>query len=124
MEYLAQWQTKKDEALASVQSEPTATAGTTTVVQSEPSTWLYLLLIVAAIFVAVGLFALHKGLQAIVAVTTKTQQTNLWLMKQQGTDPEGVEKDFEDIIEGEVQKRTDAKIKDFKKSVNKKLKGL
>ena len=45
-------------------------------------------------------------------------------MKQQGTNPEGVEKDFEDIIEGEVQKRTDAKIKDFKKSVSKKLKGL
>ena len=122
--YLAQYQTKKDEAAAQVQAAPTATAGPTTVVQSEPSTWLYLLLIVAAIFVAVGLFALHKGLQAIVAVTTKTQQTNLWLMKQQGTDPEGVEKDFEDIIEGEVQKRTDAKIKDFKKSVNKKLKEL
>lgn len=124
VEYLAQWQTKKDEALASVQTAPTTTAGTTTVVQSEPSTWLYLLLIVTVIFVAVGLFALHKGLQAIVAVTTKTQQTNLWLMKQQGTDPEGVEKDFEDVIESEVQKRTDAKIKDFKKSVSKKLKGL
>ena len=122
--YLAQYQTKKDEAAAAVQSAPTTTAGPTTVVQSEPSTWIYLLLVVTIIFVALGLFALHKGLQTIVSVTAKTQKTNLWLMKQQGTDPESVEKDFEETIETEVKKRVDGKIKEFKKSVNKRLKDI
>ena len=124
VEYLAQWQTKKDEALASVQSEPVATGGTTTVVQSEPSTWLYLLLAVALIMSLVGLYALHKGLQAIVKITTRGQSTNLYLMKKLNMDQDSVEQEFDEMIEGEVQKRTDAKIKDFKKSVNKKLKGL
>ena len=122
--YLAQYQTKKDEAAAAVQSAPTTTAGPTTVVQSEPSAWIYLLLVVTIIFVALGLFALHKGLQTIVSVTAKTQKTNLWLMKQQGTDPESVEKDFEETIETEVKKRVDGKIKEFKKSVNKRLKDI
>ena len=125
VEYLAQWQTKKDEAAAaaSVPAAPAA-GGTVVVAQSEPSTWLYILLIVAAIMSLVGLYALHIGLKAIVKITTRGQSTNLYLMKKLDMDQENVDKEFDDMIEGEVDKRTKAKIKDFKKSVNKKLKGL
>ena len=126
VEYLAQWQTKKDEALAAQAEQQAAPAagGTVVVAQSEPSTWLYLLLAVALIMSLVGLYALHKGLQAIVKITTRGQSTNLYLMKKLNMDQENVEQEFDEMIEGEVQKRTDRKIKDFKKSVNKKLKGL
>ena len=126
VEYLAQWQTKKDEALAAqnAPAAPAAGGGTVVVAQSEPSTWIYLILIVALIMSLVGLYALHKGLQAIVKITTRGQSTNLYLMKKLNMDQESVEQEFDEMIEGEVQKRTDRKIKDFKKSVNKKLKGL
>ena len=72
----------------------------------------------------VGLYALHKGLQAIVKITTRGQSTNLYLMKKLNMDQDNVEQEFDEMIEGEVQKRTDRKIKHFKKSVNKRLKGL
>ncbi len=125
VEYLAQYKPKKEEALAAQNATTAPVAGgTTTVVQSEPSTWLYLLLAVALIMSLVGLYALHKGLQAIVKITTRGQSTNLYLMKKLNMDQDSVEQEFDEMIEGEVQKRTDAKIKDFKKSVNKKLKGL
>ena len=125
VEYLAQWQTKKDEALAAQNTQAAPTSGGPVVVaQSEPSTWIYILLIVAAIMSLVGLYALHIGLKAIVTITTRGQSTNLYLMKKLDMDQENVDKEFDDMIEGEVDKRTKAKIKDFKKSVNKKLKGL
>ena len=126
VEYLAQWQTKKDEALAAqnAPADPVVGGGTVVVAQSEPSTWLYLLLAVALIMSLVGLYALHKGLQAIVKITTRGQSTNLYLMKKLNMDQDSVEQEFDDMIEGEVQKRTDRKIKHFKKSVNKRLKGL
>lgn len=126
VEYLAQWQTKKDEAAAAASAPPAPVAGGSTVVvaQSEPSSWLYLLLAVALIISLVGLYALHKGLQAIVKITTRGQSTNLYLMKKLNMDQDNVEQEFDEMIEGEVQKRTDRKIKHFKKSVNKRLKGL
>lgn len=126
VEYLAQWQTKKDETLAAqnVPAAPAAGGGAVVVAQSEPSTWIYLILIVALIMSLVGLYALHKGLQAIVKITTRGQSTNLYLMKKLNMDQQNVEQEFDEMIEGEVQKRTDSKIKEFKKSVNKKLKGL
>ena len=125
VEYLAQWQTKKDEALAAQNTQAAPTSGGPVVVaQSEPSTWIYILLIVAAIMSLVGLYALHIGLKAIVTITTRGQSTNLYLMKKLNMDQENVEQEFDDMIEGEVKKRTKAKIKDFKKSVNKRLKGL
>ena len=126
VEYLAQWQTKKDEALAAANApaDPVPGSGTVVVAQSEPSTWIYLLLAVALIMSLVGLYALHKGLQAIVKITTRGQSTNLYLMKKLNMDQDNVEQEFDDMIEGEVQKRTDAKIKVFKKSVKNRLKGL
>ena len=39
-------------------------------------------------------------------------------------DRQNVDQEFDEMIEGEVQKRTDSKIKEFKKTINKKLKGL
>lgn len=125
VEYLAQWQTKKDEALAAQNTQAAPTSGGPVIVaQSEPSTWIYILLIVAAIMSLVGLYALHIGLKAIVTITTRGQSTNLYLMKKLNMDQENVEQEFDEMIEGEVKKRTKAKIKDFKKSVNKRLKGL
>ena len=126
VEYLAQYKPKKEEAQAAqnAPAAPAAGGGTVVVAQSEPSTWIYLILIVALIMSLVGLYALHKGLQAIVKITTRGQSTNLYLMKKLNMDQDNVEQEFDEMIEGEVQKRTDRKIKDFKKSVNKKLKGL
>lgn len=126
VEYLAEWQNKKDEAAAApaASTVPAAAGGAVVVAQSEPSVWLYLLFAVALIISLVGLYALHKGLQAIVKITTRGQSTNLYLMKKLNMDQDNVEQEFDEMIEGEVQKRTDRKIKDFKKSVNKRLKGL
>ena len=126
VEYLAQWQDKKDEAAAaaSVPAAPAATGGTVVVAQSQPSSWLYLLLAVAIIISIIGLYALHKGLQAIVKITNRGQSTTLYLMKKLNMDRQNVDQEFDEMIEGEVQKRTDSKIKEFKKTINKKLKGL
>ena len=126
VEYLAQWQTKKDESLAAQKepAAPVAGGGAVVVAQSQPSSWLYLLLAVAIIISIIGLYALHKGLQAIVKITNRGQSTTLYLMKKLNMDKHNVDQEFDEMIEGEVQKRTDSKIKEFKKTVNKRLKGL
>ena len=54
----------------------------------------------------------------------KTKATNLYLMKKLHMDKDEVNKEFDDFIKDEVNKKVNTKIKTFKKDLNKKLKDL
>ena len=65
VEYLAQWQTKKDEAAATVIA-PVASDGGQVVVNNAPTPfYIYILLIICLIIVLAALYAFYVGLKAI-----------------------------------------------------------
>ena len=122
VEYLAQWQTKKDEAAATVIA-PVASDGGQVVVNNAPTPfYIYILLIVCLIIVLAALYAFYVGLKAIGDITSKTQTTNLYLMKKLHMDQDRVDGEIDSIIKKEVNKNINKKVKILKKEINDKLK--
>ena len=122
VEYLAQWQTKKDEAAATVIA-PVASDGGQVVVNNAPTPfYIYILLIVCLIIVLAALYAFYVGLKAISDITSKTQTTNLYLMKKLHMDQDRVDGEIDSIIKKEVNKNINKKVKILKKEINDKLK--
>ena len=122
VEYLAQWQTKKDEAAATVIA-PVASEGGQVVVNNAPTPfYIYILLIVCLIIVLAALYAFYVGLKAISDITSKTQTTNLYLMKKLHMDQDRVDGEIDSIIKKEVNKNINKKVKILKKEINDKLK--
>ena len=122
VEYLAQWQTKKDEAAATVIA-PVASDGGQVVVNNAPTPfYIYILLIVCLIIVLAALYAFYVGLKAIGDITSKTQTTNLYLMKKLHMDQDRVDGEIDNIIKKEVSKKINKKVKILKKEINDKLK--
>ena len=123
VEYLAQWQTKKDEAAATVIETPVASDGGQVVVNNAPTPfYIYILLIVCLIIVLAALYAFYVGLKAIGDITSKTQTTNLYLMKKLHMDQDRVDGEIDNIIKKEVSKKINKKVKILKKEINDKLK--
>ena len=124
VEYLAQWQTKKDEAAATVIA-PVASDGGQVVVNNAPTPfYIYILLIACLIIVIVAIYAFYVGLKAISNITEKTQTTNLYLMKKLNMDQNRVDGEIESIIKREVKSKLNKKIKILKKDINDKLKNF
>ena len=124
VEYLAQWQTKKDEAAATVIA-PVASDGGQVVVNNAPTPfYIYILLIVCLIIVCLAVYAFYVGLKAIGDITDKTQTTNLYLMKKLHMDQNKVDGELQSLVESKVKKKVDKKLKQFKKDLNKRLKDL
>ena len=124
VEYLAQWQTKKDEAAATVIA-PVASDGGQVVVNNAPTPfYIYILLAICLIIVLAALYAFYVGLKAIGDITEKTQTTNLYLMKKLNMDQNRVDGEIENIIKKEVKDKLSKKIKVLKKEINSKLKDL
>ena len=124
VEYLAQWQTKKDEAAATVIA-PVASDGGQVVVNNAPTPfYIYILLIICLIIVLAALYAFYVGLKAIGDVTEKTQTTNLYLMKKLNMDQNRVDGEIETLIKKEVKEKLGKKIKSLKKDINDKLKNF
>ena len=122
VEYLAQWQTKKDEAAATVIA-PVASDGGQVVVNNAPTPfYIYILLIICLIIVLAALYAFYVGLKAISDITSKTQTTNLYLMKKLHMDQDRVDGEIDSIIKKEVNKNINKKVKILKKEINDKLK--
>ena len=124
VEYLAQWQTKKDEALAAASTPAPSQGGQVVVANPETPTWLWILLIISGVIVAISIFAFNKGMQAIVAISTKSSATNAYLMKKVDMNIEEVNEEFDSFIEDEVSSRVNKKVKTLKKDLNDKLKGF
>ena len=124
VEYLAQWQTKKDEAAATVIA-PVVSDGGQVVVNNAPTPfYIYILLAICLIIVLAALYAFYVGLRAIGDITEKTQTTNLYLMKKMNMDQNRVDGEIENIIKKEVKEKISKKIKILKKEINSKLKDL
>jgi len=124
VEYLAQWQTKKDEALAAqnTPAAPAAGGGAVVVTQSQPiPTYLWIVLIIAGVITFAGIYAFYVGMNAIVHIVTKTVSTNRVLMKKLNTDEEELEKEFNTLVEKKASKEMKDKVKKLKKELNDKL---
>jgi glycine cleavage system pyridoxal-binding protein P len=80
------------------------------------------LLIVCLIIVLAALYAFYVGLKAISDITSKTQTTNLYLMKKLHMDQDRVDGEIDNIIKKEVNKNINKKVKILKKEINDKLK--
>ena len=124
VEYLAQWQTKKDEAAATVIA-PVASDGGQVVVNNAPTPfYMYIIIIICLIILLIALYAFYVGLKAITNITEKTQTTNLYLMKKMNMDQNRVDGEIENLIKKEVKEKLSKKIKVLKKEINSKLKDL
>ena len=124
IEYLAQWQTKKDEAAAAVIA-PVVSDGGQVVVNNGPTpVYVYILLLICLIIVSIAIYAFYVGLKAISNITEKTQTTNLYLMKKLNMDQNRVDGEIQSIIKKEVKSKLNKKIKLLKKDINDKLKNF
>ena len=124
VEYLAQWQTKKDEAAATVIAPVASDGGQVVVNNAHNPFYIYILLIICLIIVLAALYAFYVGLKAIGDVTEKTQTTNLYLMKKLNMDQNRVDGEIETLIKKEVKEKLGKKIKSLKKDINDKLKNF
>ena len=122
VEYLAQWQTKKDEAAATIVAPVVSDSGQV-VVQSQPTpTYIWIILIIAGIITSVAIYAFYVGMSTIVHLVTKTTSTNTMLMKKQGISSDDLEKEFDSLVEERASKEIKEKVKILKKDLNDKLK--
>ena len=124
VEYLAQWQTKKDEAAATIVAPVVSDNGQVVVNNTPTPFYMYILIIVCLIIVSIAVYAFYVGLKAISNITEKTQTTNLYLMKKLNMDQNRVDGEIETLIKKEVKEKVSKKIKDFKKDINKQLKNF
>ena len=124
VEYLAQWQTKKDEAAATIVAPVVSDNGQVVVNNAPTPFYMYILIIVCLIIVSIAVYAFYVGLKAITNITEKTQTTNLYLMKKLNMDQNRVDGEIETLIKKEVKEKVSKKIKDFKKDINKQLKNF
>ena len=124
VEYLAQWQTKKDEAAATIVAPVVSDNGQVVVNNTPTPFYMYILIIVCLIIVSIAVYAFYVGLKAISNITEKTQTTNLYLMKKLNMDQNRVDGEIETLIKKEVKQKVSKKIKDFKKDINKQLKNF
>lgn len=124
VEYLAQWQTKKDEAAATVIA-PVVSDGGQVVVNNAPTPfYIYILLIICLIIVLAALYAFYVGLKAIGDITKKTQTTNLYLMKKLNMDQNRVDGEIDTLITKIVNEKVTKKVKKLKKDIREKLKNF
>ena len=124
VEYLAQWQTKKDEAAATIVAPVVSDNGQVVVNNAPTPFYMYILIIVCLIIVSIAVYAFYVGLKAISNITEKTQTTNLYLMKKLNMDQNRVDGEIETLIKKEVKIKLGKKIKTLKKDINDKLKNF
>ena len=125
VEYLALYQTKKDEAAAKAAAPPTAVTGGQIVVNTEPTPiYVYFLLGDCLIIVIVALYAFYVGLRHIGDITSKTQSTNLYLMRKLHMDQNKVDNEIDTLITKKVNEKVTKKVKKIKKEINNKLKNF
>ena len=125
VEYLALYQTKKDEAAAKAAAPPTAVTGGQVVVNTEPTPiYVYFLLGACLIIVIVALYAFYVGLRHIGDITSKTQSTNLYLMRKLHMDQNKVDNEIDTLITKKVNEKVTKKVKKIKKEINNKLKNF
>ena len=125
--YLQDYTKDKEERTAAAKkaSTPTGTAGTTTVIQSQPTpTYIWIILIIAGIIASVAIYAFYVGMSTIVHLVTKTTSTNTMLMKKQGISSDDLEKEFDSLVEERASKEVKEKVKILKKDLNDKLKNF
>ena len=125
VEYLALYQTKKDEAAAKAAAPPAAVTGGQVVVNTEPTPiYVYFLLGACLIIVIVALYAFYVGLRHIGDITSKTQSTNLYLMRKLHMDQNKVDNEIDTLITKKVNEKVTKKVKKIKKEINNKLKNF
>tara|TARA_Y100000592_G_scaffold99203_1_gene174407 strand:- start:150 stop:833 length:684 start_codon:yes stop_codon:yes gene_type:complete len=124
VEYLASYKTKKAETIQATQTAAPSVGQTTVVSNQSPPWYIILLVLVALVLFIVALYAIQIALTTIMRIVHTGQSTNLYLMKKLHMDKDEVNKEFDDFIKDEVNKKVNTKIKTFKKDLNKKLKDL
>ena len=115
--YLAQYNDKKAEAEA---NKPAPAAGAPVIVQQTGLNLfekVLLCIIFALLLIAIGI--LKYALGNISDAYRKGRATEIYLMKKQKLDFEEVNKEFDEFIEDEVQKRVEMEMKRFGEGVSK-----
>ena len=118
--YLEDYTKVKEEKKAELQaSQPIVT--TTNVVQSSTPTYIWILVIVCVVLVALSLYVILLAMKTIAQHAARYQSINKHLMNRLGLDTKELEKEFDEYLEGEVNKKVEDKIKVIKKEINEKL---
>ena len=94
-------------------------------VNTEPTPiYVYFLLGACLIIVIVALYAFYVGLRHIGDITSKTQSTNLYLMRKLHMDQNKVDNEIDTLITKKVNEKVTKKVKKIKKEINNKLKNF
>lgn len=118
--YLEDYTKVKEEKKAELQaSQPIVT--TANVVQSSTPTYIWILVIMSVVLVALSLYVILLAMRTIAQHAARYQSINKHLMNRLGLDTRELEKEFDEYLEGEVNKKVEDKIKIIKKEINEKL---
>ena len=115
--YLAQYNDKKAEAEA---NKPAPAAGAPVIVQQKGLSLFekFLLGIIIGLLLIV-ILVLKSALGNMTDAYRKGRATELYLMKKQKLDFQEVNKEFDDFVEDEVEKRVEMEMDRFKEGINK-----
>ena len=115
--YLAQYNDKKAEAEA---NKPAPAAGAPVIVQQKGLSLFEMVLLGIIIGVLLLLIGVLKfALKTMTTAYQKGRATELYLMKKQKLDFQEVNKEFDDFVEDEVEKRVEMEMNRFKESISK-----
>lgn len=115
--YLAQYSEKKAEAAA---NQPAPAAGAPVVIQQKGLNLfekVLLGIIFAVLLIAIGI--LYNALKVMGQAFRKSRATELYLMKKEELDSTELNREFDEFIEEEVNKRVELELNRFKESIKK-----
>lgn len=115
--YLAQYNDKKAEAEA---NKPVPVAGAPVVIQQTGLNLFEKILIgiiIGILLIAIGI--LYSALKVMSQAFRKSRATELYLMRKEELDSNKLNREFDDFIEDEVNKRVDLEMKRFRESIKK-----
>ena len=115
--YLAQYSEKKAEAAA---NQPAPAAGAPVVIQQKGLNLfekVLLGIIFAVLLITIGI--LYNALKVMGQAFRKSRATELYLMKKEELDSTELNREFDEFIEEEVNKRVELELNRFKESIKK-----
>lgn len=123
--YIEKYTEVREEQLAALKPKVEEGVSQSIVVSNPPTpTYIKIIITISLIVILLCFYGLYLGLTRITYFIETNVQTNKFLLDKMGIDRDSINKEINESIENEVQKRVDEKIKILKTDINTKLKNF
>lgn len=123
--YIEKYTEVREEQLAAMKPKVEEGVSQSIVVSNPPTpTYIKIIITISLIVILLCFYGLYLGLTRITYFIETNVQTNKFLLDKMGIDRDSINKEINESIENEVQKRVDEKIKILKTDINTKLKNF